>query len=228
MAITLDHIVPWGRSFDEYVAMFNLTAQDLAGAILGCGDGPAAFNATLTQRGGRVTSVDPLYAFTPEQIQARIEATYDVILAQVRQSQVDYVWETIPSVEALGQTRMQAMSDFLADYTTGQTSGRYVVGSLPDLPFEYQPFDLALVSHLLFLYSDHLSCDFHWRSLINLLRFAREVRVFPLLTLDCVISPHLATVQAQLTQAGYPVTIQTVAYEFQRGGNQMLVCRHSP
>ncbi|MEM6717567.1 MAG: SAM-dependent methyltransferase, partial [Cyanobacteria bacterium P01_C01_bin.147] len=48
MAITLDTIVPWGRSYAEYVAMFNLTEADLAGRILGCADGPAAFNAVMT------------------------------------------------------------------------------------------------------------------------------------------------------------------------------------
>jgi hypothetical protein len=38
---TLDQVVPWGRSFDEYQRMFALTGADL-GLILGCGDGPAA------------------------------------------------------------------------------------------------------------------------------------------------------------------------------------------
>lgn len=48
----LDKVVPWGRSFEEYVAMFNLTKEDLGRRILGCGDGPAGFNAELTKRGG--------------------------------------------------------------------------------------------------------------------------------------------------------------------------------
>ena len=29
MPFTLDQILPWGRSFDEYVGMFGLTAADL-------------------------------------------------------------------------------------------------------------------------------------------------------------------------------------------------------
>ena len=29
MPFTLDQILPWGRSFDEYVAVFALTADDL-------------------------------------------------------------------------------------------------------------------------------------------------------------------------------------------------------
>ena len=38
-------IVPWGRSFDEYLDMFNLSENDLVRNIVGVGDGPASFNA---------------------------------------------------------------------------------------------------------------------------------------------------------------------------------------
>ncbi|WP_216593342.1 hypothetical protein [Cyanobium gracile] len=48
---TLEQIVPWGRSFEEYVAMFSLADSDLAGRILGCGDGPAGFNAEASRQG---------------------------------------------------------------------------------------------------------------------------------------------------------------------------------
>jgi hypothetical protein len=33
---TLDRVVPWGRSFDEYSRMFTLTSTDLRSKILGC------------------------------------------------------------------------------------------------------------------------------------------------------------------------------------------------
>lgn len=138
MAITLDTIVPWGRSYAEYVAMFSLTEADQQGRMLGCADGPAAFNAVMSQRGNAVVSVDPLYVFTAAEIRSRIAATHDVILDQVRQSQTDYVWTAIASVEALGQTRMQAMETFLTDYETGKHEGRYLAASLPDLPFPPQ------------------------------------------------------------------------------------------
>ena len=51
MPFTLDQIVPWGRSFDEYVKMFALTEADLEKRILGCGDGPASFNAVMRTKG---------------------------------------------------------------------------------------------------------------------------------------------------------------------------------
>ncbi|MDX1815834.1 MAG: SAM-dependent methyltransferase, partial [Thermodesulfobacteriota bacterium] len=54
MAFTLNKVVPWGRSFNEYTAMFALSETDLGKRILGCADGPASFNCILTKRGGRV------------------------------------------------------------------------------------------------------------------------------------------------------------------------------
>ena len=56
---TLDQVVPWGRSFDEYRRMFALTEAELRLRILGCGDGPASFNAEATRRGAHVASHFP-------------------------------------------------------------------------------------------------------------------------------------------------------------------------
>ena len=57
MAFSLDQVVPWGRSYEEYRAMFALSEIDLTGMILGCGDGPAAFNAVAAKTGQRVMSL---------------------------------------------------------------------------------------------------------------------------------------------------------------------------
>jgi hypothetical protein len=222
---TLDKVVPWGRSYDEHVAMFDLTAADLDRRILGCGDGPAAFNAGLTERGGAIVSVDPLYRFDARQIAGRIAETYAPVMDQVRRNQGDYVWAAIPSVEVLGAVRMAAMERFLADFEAGRRTGRYVVAELPSLPFASRHFDIALSSHFLFLYSSHLSATFHCRALGEMLRVSREVRVFPLLTVDGLLSPHFPAVREHLTSQGFRLEVRPVPYEFQRGGNAMLVVR---
>jgi hypothetical protein len=67
--VQLRETVPWGRSYDEYVRMFALSERDLALPIVGCGDGPAAFNAEMSLRGHRVVSVDPLYRFSAAEIE---------------------------------------------------------------------------------------------------------------------------------------------------------------
>ena len=108
--LTLEEIVPWGRSFEEYAAMFSLTDSDLAGRILGCGDGPASFNAQATRQGVSVISCDPIYGFTADDIDARIAATYAQVIDQARQNQAAFVWDNIASVEELGEVRMAGLS----------------------------------------------------------------------------------------------------------------------
>jgi hypothetical protein len=133
----LDHIVPWGRSFDEYRRMFALTEADLRLRIVGCGDGPASFNAEATRRGGRVTSSDPIYRCETAQIRDRIEATYDEILDETRRNADEFVWDLIRSVEELGHVRMAAMQEFLDDYGPGKVEGRYVAAELPTQRFHF-------------------------------------------------------------------------------------------
>lgn len=225
MGFALEKVVPWGRSYDEYVAMFGLTETDLKFRILGCGDGPAGFNVELTKRGGHVISADPIYIFEAAQIRSRISETYETVMAQMRENQSNYVWGTISSVEELGRIRMAAMETFLSDYVAGKNEGRYIAGELPSLPFESGSFDIALSSHFLFLYSTHLTAGFHFQALQEMLRVAREVRVFPLLTLNGAPSPHLSFVTESLIAQGFDVEVKHVSYEFQRGANEMLLIK---
>ena len=220
---TLDHVVPWGRSFDEYRRMFALATADLHGRILGCGDGPASFNAEATRQGHRVVSCDPLYLFDPRQIETRIAETYDEVIEQTHRNVDGFVWgHDFPDVDALGAHRMAAMRAFLADYDAGRTAGRYLPAALPSLPFQSRTFDLALCSHFLFLYSAQLGEAFHRDAMRELVRVAREVRVFPLVALGGTPSPFVETCAADLTAAGCAVMIERVPYEFQRGANAML------
>lgn len=222
---TLEQVVPWGRSFDEYCEMFALSSDDLALRILGCGDGPASFNAEATRRGMAVTSCDPIYRWEAEHIRGRIVATYDLIIDQTRRSSDEFVWSSIRSVDELGQVRMAAMETFLSDYRQGKVDGRYVEAELPKLPFADASFDLALCSHLLFLYSVQLGEEFHRDSLRELCRVAREVRVFPLLGFGGQRSPYVERSVADLRESGHEVSIERVPYEFQRGGNEMVRIR---
>lgn len=223
---TLDNVVPWGRSFDEYQHMFALTEDDLDRRILGCSDGPASFNAEATRRDHRVVSCDPLYRFERSQIQERIASSYQQILAQTRLNLHEFVWgHGIRDAEELGQVRMAAMQLFLDDFESGLHEGRYVDAQLPTLPFEDGAFDLALCSHFLFLYSIQLGEAFHRAALRELCRVAPDVRVFPLLAMGAERSPFVDRCVDDLREAGHLVTIERVPYEFQRGGNEMMRVR---
>jgi hypothetical protein len=105
----------------------------------------------------------------------------------------------------------------------GKQQGRYVAAELPALPWPDDSFDLALCSHLLFLYSQQLDLEFHERSVLELCRIGREVRIFPLLALGGARSTHIEPIIECLRDSGHEVAIREVPYEFQRGGNQMMV-----
>jgi len=221
--VELRETVPWGRSFDEYVRMFALAETDLDRRIIGCGDGPAAFNAEMTRRGKRVVSVDPLYRFSMDEIQHQINQVYDQMVEGVRRKAEAFHWTDFRSPEDLGRRRMEIMHVFLADFPSGRLQGRYVEAALPNLPFESSEFDLALCSHLLFTYSHLLTEDDHLAAICEMCRVAREARVFPILDMfDGGRSPHLGGVIRGLSAAGFAAEFVRVPYEFQRGGNEML------
>lgn len=225
MPFTLNGVVPWGRTFDEYSAMFALSEGDTAGRILGCGDGPASFNTEATARNIRVVSCDPIYLFSPEAIEARVQATYPVIMQQIHENVQTFVWDVFQTPERLGDTRMNAMQDFLADFERGKAAGRYVAAALPELPFHDGTFDLAVCSHFLFLYSEQFSLEFHAAAIRELCRVAGEARIFPLHNLANEPSPHVEPVMVRLKAAGYDVERVRVPYEFQKGAHHMLTVR---
>ncbi|WP_417503149.1 class I SAM-dependent methyltransferase [Marinobacter sp.] len=221
----LTNVVPWGRSFEEYQAMFGLTEGDLSKRILGCGDGPASFNVEATDRGFQVTSCDPVYQFRADEIRRRIDDVYPEIMTKMRQAVGNYIWDSLSSVEQLGEVRMKAMSRFLSDFDAGCRQGRYVSASLPSLPFSDSEFDLAVCSHYLFLYSDHVDGAAHLDSMRELCRVASEVRVFPVVSLDGEASKHLDQVMTTLSANGIDVSLQPVSYRFQKGATEMLVAK---
>jgi SAM-dependent methyltransferase len=223
MALILEHVVPWGRSFDEYVRMFDLSPADLESRILDCGAGPASFAAELHARGGRVVACDPIYSFSADDIRRRVTETYDTIVKANEEHRDKFVWRENESPEQLGRRRMQAMERFLEDFPGGLPDGRYRVAELPSLPFRAAEFDLALCSHFLFTYSDLLSLGFHFESIRQLCRVANEARIFPLLpSFGAGHSPHLAPLMKMLSAEGYLCEIKRVPYEFQIGGNETL------
>lgn len=225
MAMKLEKVVPFGRSLDEYVQMFHLTKSDLHKRILGVGDGPASFNAEATKIGVQVTSIDPIYQFSGDEILKRFNEMVDNIIDQVKASPDDWIWSYHKSPENLRWNRVQAINKFISDYEQGKKAKRYQIGELPKLNFQDKEYDLALCSHFLFLYSDHHDYQFHFDAIKEMLRVSQEVRIFPLLTLMLQRSPYLDRITQELQELGYTVSIVKVEYELQKGGNEMLWIR---
>lgn len=218
----LDRAVPWGRNRAEYLAFFDLLDLAAGARLIDCGGGPSSFNAEMTALGFEVVSVDPLYGQEKAAIADRIAATRPAIMAGLRAAEGRFLWHDYASPEGLERTRLSAMEFFLEDYEAGLAAGRYRDAGLPELPFPDGAFDLALSSHFLLLYSEQLDLAFHLSALLEMLRVGREARIFPLLDMGGGRSAHLDPLCAALAERGYHWEVRPVAYEFQKGGNEML------
>ncbi|MCY3550631.1 MAG: methyltransferase domain-containing protein [Candidatus Poribacteria bacterium] len=218
-------IVPWGRSYDEYLDMFNLSEDDLARDIVGIGDGPASFNFRMYQRKTPIVSVDPIYRYSEAELRQRIQETYDDVIAQARQNRDKFVWTKFSSVDELAEVRMQAMDAFCQDFESGKRQGRYIDASLPNLPFPDGHFDLVLSAHLLFFYSANRDLAFHLDAVRELLRIGAEVKIFPIVDVNSNPSPFLSPVIDELEKDGIICTVERVPYHFQKTGNEMLRLR---
>lgn len=217
-----EQIISWGRSRREYEAMFGLGPADLRGRILDCGGGPASFNAEMAAAGHSVISVDPIYSCSGPEIAARFETASEIIIKKLRAAPDNLPWTYHEGPDDMLASRREVFARFLSDYEAARGAERYQAASLPALPFLDGHFDLALCSHLLFLYSDQLSERFHVQSVMELCRVARDVRIFPLLSLSSLPSPHIGAVRARLEREGWSSEIIEVNYEVQNGSNKML------
>lgn len=222
MAFQLNNVVPWGRNLEEYQMMFQLDESDISKKIAGFGDGPASFNYEATQKGYSVTSFDPIYQFTKEQLQQRIEETRVTVMKQMEENTDSFVWTNIKNLDELEDIRMSAMKVFLEDYEKGKQEKRYIYHELPEgLSIEDNTFDIGLSSHFLLMYTA-LGYDFHIQAISEMLRVCKEVRIFPLLDLAGEDSEMIQDV-IQYFKEKYTVEIRDTEYEFQKGGNKLLV-----
>lgn len=204
-----ESVVFYGRLGEQALKMFNLTAELhrwRGAAVLDCPGGPGSLSALLRGEGCRVTAVDPLYAFSADELERRALADLDRSMATLASSadiRADF------DLQACRLEHLEALQAFLADRQLHPD--RYVAASLPDLPFADASFDLVLCGHLLFSYAplvdggllagDGLDLAWHRRALAELCRVSRrEVRLYPAHTiaLEAVRHPYAAALLAEL------------------------------
>jgi len=211
------------RSFEEYRDFFALDANDLRGSILDCPGGASEFTARACALGADAVAVDPVYADPPEDVARRALTELDRGSVHTAAGRDRYLWDRFGDLAGHRRIRTASAERFAEDLVRHPT--RYRPGSLPRLPFKERTFDLVLSSHLLFTYAGRLSLGFHLDALLELHRVARrEVRVFPLLDQGGHPLPALlGDLRQALLVRRIPVRVRRVPYEFQRGGDEMLV-----
>ncbi len=223
--LDLDRIVFIGRTYFEYLRMFDLKETDLRrGAVLDCAAGPSSFSAEAHKLGLHVTACDTLYHVTAERLAEKGRADIEHTFQKVDDVPHLYVWKYYKDRNEIIGLRHRALETFAEDFPHGLREGRYVQAELPRLPFSDRKFMLVLSSHFLFLYGDRLSPEFHCASLREMARVSSgEVRIYPLQGLDARPYPHLDEVLGRLrADDGIRSEIVPTPFEFQRGSNMLL------
>jgi SAM-dependent methyltransferase len=213
------------RSFDEYIAMFALTDGDLAGSILDCPGGAASFTAEARSRNARVVAVDPVYAAPSDWLVEHALAEAVRGNRHTATSVDSFVWTFFHDIGDHLDRRLTAARRFGRDLVENPSA--YVAGSLPRLPFRDATFDLVLSSHLLFMYADRLDGALHVAAAREMARVARrEVRIFPLISDSGADTAMLVdAIRGAAEARGYLTAIRASPYEFQKGGDKMLIVR---
>jgi hypothetical protein len=216
------------RSLCEYRAMFALTNDDLSRRILDCPGGGAGFTSEVSSLGGDATACDIAYFHNSATDLAAIAVSEsDRGNRYVRAHADQYAWTFFPGPDEHQRVRRHAAEQFATHIR--RHPDHYVPGRLPSLPFADASFDLVLSSHLLFSYTERLDYTFHVDAITELMRVTSgELRIFPLVAVGSSEPyPQLAELLADLNGRNIIGRVVEVDYEFQRGADHMLVCRHS-
>jgi hypothetical protein len=222
--IELDRIVFMGRTYQEYMSMFDLDESMLRhGRVLDCAAGPSSFTAEANKSGMTVAASDILYNVPFGALAEKGRQDIEEVYQKMDDAPGLFVWKYYKNRNHACKLRHDALNNFLQDFPEGIREGRYVHAELPRLPFADQTFSLVLSSHFLFLYGDRLNIDFHIASLKEMARVSSgEVRVYPLQGLDAKPYSHMDEVLSCLRAQGIHAELVPTPFEFQRGANRML------
>jgi len=199
------------RDYEEYRQMFGLGGEDLSRSLLDCPGGASDFAATVRSRGGRVVSVDPLYAAAPDVVARITVAQRDQGLGRVVGHLGGAGLAAADGLAAYVARRRRSAQRFLADFVRDRTGSDtdYVAAALPALPFADSTFEIGLVPNLLFSYADLFDRRWHRQSIHELLRVCAQVRIHPVVEAPGRPYAELDLLRAELAADG--VVLRVVA-----------------
>ena len=217
----IDGVTALGFGLQEYIKMFALTEDELNMRILDYRAGASCFAADMYAQGKQVVACDPLYQKPLSEIMKLVAQAADSLKDSFKQDAQEF--SVLPDkAEAFMEIIQLGTVRFFEDFPKGLAEQRYTTDQMPKLSFKDEAFNLALVCHYLFTFSDQLTVSYHYEAIKELVRVANEVRIFPLVTTAGKLSPHVGEVVAKLQSQSYGVEIRGVEYELQNQGNAML------
>lgn len=222
--LDIDRIAFFGRTYAEYLSMFDLNGSMLKnGPVLDCPSGASSFASEAHQLGIDVTSCDILYNHALEEFFERGKRDIEHVFEKFDEAAHLYVWRYYKNKAEVIALRNKALKLFAEDFPAGFKEKRYIHAELPSLPFPDKTFLLVVSGNFLFLYGNRLDFDFHIACIKELVRVCSgEVRIFPLVGLDAMPYPYLDDIMSSIGSDGIEAEIVKVPFEFQRGANEMM------
>lgn len=176
------------RGYDEYLRMFDLSDEQLAGGkVLDVAAGASSFTAEANRRGYEALAVDPRYVRSVQEWTDEAAQEIEDSTAKLDRLKGICDWSYYGDIERHRNGRIESLAQFSGHLNTEEGRPCYKPGLLPNLPFENESFSLVLCSHFLFLYEEQFDFEFHKQSVLELMRVCKpggEVRIYPLLSLQ--------------------------------------------
>lgn len=221
----LDRIIFIGRTYNEYMSMFDLTEEQLQGRrILDCPAGACSFTAEASAHGFDVIATDIAYTFDTDSLHAKGQQDIAHMLEHMQTAEHEYDWTMMQTIEQLGNTRLFALETFCQD--RAQHDQRYIFGTLPQLQLPDNSVDLTLSAHFLFMYADRLNLSFHIQCLREMMRVTtQEIRIFPLINLYGERVSFIEEAIFAASAGEWTSEEQPTPYIFQKGADSMLILK---
>ncbi|MCP3660398.1 MAG: hypothetical protein GY830_08885 [Bacteroidetes bacterium] len=224
--LKLNNIILVGRRFEEYNQMFNLCELDLEKEkILDMGAGISSFGVEANKIGYNIISSDKIYSLDVKKLEKKCKVDLDIICSKLENVKNQYIWKFFANIEKLKNYRNKTYELFIKDFKYNEY-GKYITETLPLTTFKDNTFSVSLVSHLLFMYDNHLDYEFHKQSILELMRItSKEIRIFPLVNLEYKISSFVEKILNDPDIKAKEIIIKKSHYEFVKGGNELMVIK---
>ncbi|WAH37252.1 SAM-dependent methyltransferase [Alicyclobacillus dauci] len=223
VGLDLSRIVFIGRTWEEYLLMFNLSKEDLMGRkVLDCPSGACSFTANANKNGIDTMATDIAYYHDVDDLEKKGFQDIEHTMQSMEKSAGNYIWNFFSDIGELKRMRTQALTECVSDMKEFGAS-RYLPAVLPQLPFTDKQFDVTLSAHFLFTYTDRLDYDFHIQTMNELFRVTgEEVRIFPTVDMEGKKYEYMDTLIEWVSGQGWTAEEIQVPYEFQKNANTML------
>ena len=220
--LSLDRIIFIGRTFDEYMKMFNLNASELKGKnILDCPAGACAFGSQMKSSSINIKSCDIAYYFDKQSLYKKGQQDIEHAIENIEKAKHLYNWTYFKNTQELKNSRIQALENCYSDMVINKED--YIAAKLPVLPFADHSFDILLSAHFLFMYADQLDYEFHRACINEMLRVSKnEIRIFPIVDLKGEQYQYLSEILSYISDLGHETELIKVDYEFQKNAHTMM------